>query len=198
MSDYPLIGSHIHFAHRMWEKHLLPSDWAIDATCGNGQDTLKLAQLVGPSAGVIAIDIQKIAIERTKSLLSAHPEKIQKVHLFEQSHALFPPLAISHPIGLIVYNLGYLPQADKSWTTLTESTLASLQEALKLLRKGGLISITCYPGHKEGEKELFALSEALKKLEPDSWKVDYYSKTFNKSPSCFFIKNNYELNPIAN
>lgn len=37
---------------------LRPGDVAVDATAGNGHDTLFLAQAVGPSGTVYAIDVQ--------------------------------------------------------------------------------------------------------------------------------------------
>jgi hypothetical protein len=37
---------------------LRPGDTAVDATCGNGHDTLALAELVGPSGRVFALDLQ--------------------------------------------------------------------------------------------------------------------------------------------
>ncbi len=33
------------FAHKIWKEHLKPGDRAIDATCGNGHDTLILSGL---------------------------------------------------------------------------------------------------------------------------------------------------------
>jgi ubiquinone/menaquinone biosynthesis C-methylase UbiE len=37
---------------------LRPGDVAVDATCGNGHDTLFMAQCVGPSGCVHAVDVQ--------------------------------------------------------------------------------------------------------------------------------------------
>ena len=59
--------------------------------------------------------------------------------------------------AVIMYNLSYLPGADHSFTTRTEETIASLQQALVLLKKGGLISVITYPGHEEGQREACAV-----------------------------------------
>jgi SAM-dependent methyltransferase len=151
-SNVPLfcgIGmNHIQRAHTLWSEHLLPTDWVIDATCGNGKDTSKLAELV-PQGGVIALDIQEIALNRAKERLKG----VSQVHFYLQSHENFPEIARQNPIRLIVYNLGYLPGGDKSITTKTSSTLQSLKNALLLLAPKGMICITLYPGHPEGVKE---------------------------------------------
>ena len=172
---YPIFNSHLDFAHETWEKILESGCWAIDATCGNGHDTLKLAQLVGASGGVIGIDIQEKAIENTEARLTEARLKGQpKVHLFQQSHETFPALAYENPISLIVYNLGYLPGGNKDLTTLTSSTLNSVSQALDLLSFGGALSLTCYPGHAEGAAELLALLDFFEGLSPLEWNVTHH------------------------
>jgi len=52
-----------------------------------------------------------------------------------------------------MYNLGYLPGRDRQITTMYDTTIASLRQALKMLLPGGLISIVFYPGHREGAEE---------------------------------------------
>jgi len=160
-------NAHLHLAHSYWKKQPQKQTWAIDATCGNGHDTKVLAEIF---AGVIAIDIQKEALEKTKLRLGTLPH----LHYFHQSHASFPPLALEKPISLIVYNLGYLPGGDKTNTTQTPTTLSSLQDALLLLIPGGLISVTCYPGHPEGAQEEEALIELAKELDPSIWQVCHH------------------------
>ena len=53
-------------AHNSIKKVLHPGDIAIDATIGNGHDTLFLVEQVYPSGLVFGFDIQQIAIESTK------------------------------------------------------------------------------------------------------------------------------------
>lgn len=190
--NFPLFNSHIDLAHLYWAKILQKGDWAIDATCGNGNDTLKIALFEkGP---VIALDIQEEAIANTRTLLQAHlpSDALPCVHLFQQSHAEFPQLAYEHPIRLIVYNLGYLPKGNKQLTTLTESTLESLDKALELVMPGGAISITCYPGHEEGEREEQALIKKISLISVKKWNVCHH--TFlnrTKSPSLILIQKQY-------
>ncbi|MBS0604382.1 MAG: methyltransferase domain-containing protein [Verrucomicrobia bacterium] len=175
--QFSLFQSHLDLAHAYWERLLKPGDWAIDATCGNGQDTLKLAQILGKSGGVIGIDIQEEAIARSRELLHSHPtaDLLAGVHLFRQSHEEFPPLSSERPIRLIVYNLGYLPRGDKGITTLTETTLQSISRGLELVMPGGAISITCYPGHSEGAREERTLLEWASQLSPSNWNICLHS-----------------------
>ena len=44
-------------------------DVVVDATMGNGNDTIFLAQLVGEQGKVYSFDIQKIALENTRKRL---------------------------------------------------------------------------------------------------------------------------------
>lgn len=166
-----LFRNHLSFAHFLWRNQLKRGDWALDATCGNGHDTLELASYVGSQGGVIALDIQEEAIANARKRL---PEGCSHVHFFHQSHTQFPSLALLNPIRLIVYNLGYLPGGDKALTTLSNTSLISLQTSLELLAPGGLITLTCYPGHEEGKKEEENLLNFCFNLPQKSWSASYH------------------------
>lgn len=58
----------INYARRFWEELLKPNDVAIDATCGNGHDTVYLADILSRGK-VYAIDIQREAVEKTAELV---------------------------------------------------------------------------------------------------------------------------------
>ena len=45
-------------AHLLWQQIIRPGDFVIDATCGNGGDTIWLSRAVGSSGRVLAIDLQ--------------------------------------------------------------------------------------------------------------------------------------------
>lgn len=159
-----LFQSHLVLAHHYWEQCLLPGDIAIDATCGNGHDTLRLARLgVGK---LYACDVQQEALTATQELLATKltGEELQRIVYVHGSHASFPEEIIPGSVKLIVYNLGYLPGGDKQLTTQVATTLASIRHAQRLLTAEGVISITCYPGHAEGaleEDALLAFAAAL-------------------------------------
>lgn len=186
--SFPLFQGHLDFAHSLWKGHLKPGDWAIDATCGNGRDTALLAQLIGSEGGIIALDLQEEAIASSKKLLF---QNISYIHFYCQSHASFPTLCLEKPIRLIVYNLGYLPGGNKEVTTQVDTTLASVQAGMDLLQPGGLISITCYPGHPEGAREQTALLDMVRQLPSDLWSCSYHTwLNRKKCPSLLIIQKN--------
>lgn len=60
------------FLHRVWERVVRKGDTVIDATCGNGYDTLTLLKMVADESRqgrVYGLDVQKAALESTSSLL---------------------------------------------------------------------------------------------------------------------------------
>lgn len=63
---------HLEQAYLHWKEILKPTDTVIDATCGNGKDTLRLAELV-PNGHVYSIDIQEVAIEKARLLVPPFP-----------------------------------------------------------------------------------------------------------------------------
>ncbi|MDJ0651475.1 MAG: class I SAM-dependent methyltransferase [Simkaniaceae bacterium] len=169
------------FAHEEWKKHLDPGDRAIDATCGNGYDTLVLSKL--NLSHLYVFDIQAKALQATRNRLGS--QKNISYHL--GCHSLFS--GVKAPIDLIVYNLGYLPRGDKSLTTQTATTLKSLKNGLQLLSPRGLISITLYPGHPEGEREKKALLAHVSTFSPKNFQVSRYSiLNRSKAPSLLLIK----------
>ncbi|MCI5052916.1 MAG: methyltransferase domain-containing protein [Simkaniaceae bacterium] len=169
---------HLAKAHEFWSSHVKPGDHIIDATCGNGHDALFLANLSPGSLHLF--DIQPEALAATHHRLF-HLKDLN-AHYYLASHENFPELP---PISLIVYNLGYLPTANKAITTCTSSTLRSIKSALTLLKPGGMITITCYPGHLEGEDE----SNALKKFIPTLSNCESYTYFFtNNLKNPFLIK----------
>ena len=54
-------------AHNLIRDKLRPGDIAIDATVGNGHDTVFLVEQVSPSGKVYGFDIQQAAIDSTRA-----------------------------------------------------------------------------------------------------------------------------------
>jgi hypothetical protein len=180
---------HLKLAKWLWERHLASGDTAIDATCGNGQDTLFLAKL--PLSALFALDIQLAGLEKTRKLLAEGltDEELRRVHLCHMPHDDLRKIPIERAPRLIVYNLGYLPGGDKSITTKTESTLASIGSALAILGNVGAVSITCYPGHDEGKKEEEAVLEMASSLPSARWEVRHHRwLNRRRSPSLLWIR----------
>ena len=164
------LQSAVQFAHSIWSSHIKPGSYIIDATCGNGQDTLFLAELAlqGSKGKVFAFDVQEKALEAAEKLLTEHFQKksMPSIRLIHACHSKIdehcPPGADS-----IVFNLGYLPGGDKSITTTSQTTLTALEKSLLLLKSGGYLSITCYPGHIEGQAEASKVLNWAKSLGRD-------------------------------
>ena len=176
-----IFSPHLTLAKRYWKEHLKQSDLAIDATCGNGHDTLFLAEI----CEVVGIDIQNEAIASTEALLLQHEKRAILQRL---CHSEIDTLPLPYSPHLIVYNLGYLPRGDKSLTTKTDTTLPSVKKSLELLGPGGALSITCYPGHEEGAVEETALLEWAATL-PNTWSVCYHKwPNRHRSPTLLWIQ----------
>lgn len=169
MTDLPTasILLAIPFAHAVLRDHLAPGDLTLDATAGNGHDSLFLASLTSPGGTVFAFDIQPAAISSTRTLLNQHAIPPESVELFCASHDTFPallPPSIRGHLAAAIFNLGYLPGSDKSCVTSPNSTLAAISSALDWLRPGGLLVAVLYPGHPGGLEEstaVRALASAL-------------------------------------
>ena len=181
---------HLDAAHALWQKILHENDIAIDATAGNGHDTLVLSRLI-KTGTLYAIDIQAEALKKTKEKIEKENPHYEQVAYINASHATFPDTIAKNSVRLIVYNLGYLPGGDKSLTTKTSSTLTSLENAIDLLMQGGALSLMLYPGHEEGEKEAKAVVEFAKNLPQTKWEVTHHTHPDNpKSPSLLWIQLN--------
>lgn len=150
-------SSVLNYAKHIWEEKLNPYDIVIDATAGNGHDSLYLAQIV-IKGHVYAVDIQKEALLATDDRLKSH--KIDNVSLHQMNHKDLRELT-DKKIKLIHFNLGYLPTGDKTITTQWDSTRQAIDAAYSMLANNGLITIVVYPGHPEGQKESIALLDYL-------------------------------------
>ena len=143
-----------HLAHDLISERLRSGQTAIDATAGNGYDTLFLARLVGKGGHVHAFDIQEAALDSTRSRL-AHELCETPVSYHLCSHALLIEKATA--ASAITFNLGYLPGTDHSTITQRVSTLAALEASLRILTPGGILTCICYPGHAGGLEEAEAV-----------------------------------------
>ncbi len=190
---FSLFQSHLDLAHSYWQKLVQKGDLVIDATCGNGQDTLVLAKLcLGRHEGLLyAIDILPQAIENTHKYLQneLEAEILERIYLINGCHSQFPKEILLQSAKLITYNLGYLPGGNKSLTTQVESTLESLNNAMKLIQHGGAISITLYPGHPEGQREEEKILSFVREIPSSEWNCCLHQWiNRKKSPSLLFLQ----------
>lgn len=155
--------------HSWLRDHVHPGDVVLDATCGNGHDTILLAELCGSTGRVWALDVQQAAIEATKSRLQER-QLSERVHLVQQSHSdLDDILQEESALTCAVFNLGYLPGSDKSVTTRVSSTLRAHESLLSRMVPGGVIFTTVYVGHDGGREEADALLSWAKGLDRKRW-----------------------------
>ncbi|WP_375793056.1 SAM-dependent methyltransferase [Chlamydia sp. 12-01] len=176
-----LQGNVVRLSHEIFQEVLTPGDTVVDATCGNGKDCLILARLLEGKGQLIAYDVQKEALDKASLLCtrSLSPEERSIIEFKEMSHEHINEAGAK----LVHYNLGYLPNGDKSITTLKTTTLISIQKALDLVAPQGVITVVCYPGHEEGESETVSVEKLASELDPRLWEVgSFYIMNRNKAP----------------
>ena len=148
-------------------KHLRPGDTAVDFTMGNGYDTVFLSNAVGESGRVFAFDIQAQALASTEARLVS--EGCPKNYtLIQDSHHRVKQY-VEGPIKAGMFNLGWLPHGDKSITTMRETTLPAIKDAIDLLDQDAILNVAVYPGHEEGDAEGRMIEEYLSTL--PRWKI---------------------------
>ncbi|WP_193441518.1 tRNA (mnm(5)s(2)U34)-methyltransferase, partial [Streptococcus suis] len=64
-----------------------------------------------------------------------------------------------------IFNLGYLPSADKSVITLPATTLQAIEKVLNRLVVGGRLAIMIYYGHEGGALEKDAVLDFISQLD---------------------------------
>jgi len=182
-------------AHDLIRDNLHPGDIAIDATVGNGHDTVFLAEQVGASGRVYGFDIQQAAIDSTwEKFRQAYTTEC--LTLIHASHALMAEKIPTHyhgKISVIMFNLGYLPGGDKSVITQTDSTLTALTIASRILSPNGIITLLAYPGHQGGDQETDQVKNWCEQLNPDQFNVSTLYSTEHKdsAPRLFVIRKIY-------
>lgn len=158
-------------AHQLIVEQLKTGDAVIDATLGNGHDALFLAQTIGATGLLFGFDIQETALNNTRERLQS--QQIQTaVTLFQASHAEMLALIPSQwhgKIQAIMFNLGYLPGADKTLITQATSTLKALAAANQLLAEQGILTVMAYPGHAGGDDETEQLAAWCQQLDPQQF-----------------------------
>lgn len=178
------------FVQELLKIHVVQGDTVIDATVGNGNDTILLASLVGSSGKVYGFDVQEAAIQTTK-------EKLILTGLFPQTELILDghenlDLYVNKDskISAITFNLGYLPKSDKSIITTPKTTLSAINIGLTRLRKGGLITIMVYYGHEGGLEEKDKVTEFVKQLPQDEYHVLKYEfiNQKNNPPFLYIIE----------
>jgi tRNA1(Val) A37 N6-methylase TrmN6 len=173
-------------AHQLVGQTLRAGDLAIDATVGNGHDTLMLAERVGESGRVLAFDVQAAAIEAARARIVAAGFD-RRVEFHHASHARMAETVAPAAAAAIMFNLGYLPGGDHRLTTHAEETTRALDAAASCMKPGALLTIVCYPGHAAGATEAAAVESMLTAWSVAGWRVAKYAMLGTRSPAPFLI-----------
>ena len=177
------------YSHSLLEKAAATGDVVVDATVGNGNDTIFLAKLVGPTGTVFGFDIQQEAIERTKEKL-ANNGLHDSVILFQSGHEnlldCIPDL-YHGKIKAAIFNLGYLPNGDHSIVTKPETTITAIEQLLEIMDVEGIIVLVIYQGHSEGKIEKEALLKFVTNLDQQKAHVLLYQFLNQKNDPPFIV-----------
>ena len=153
------------------------------ATCGNGYDTLRLAQL--SPAKLYAFDIQQEAVDATRKRLceAGFAEKLENgtIEVICDSHEHLTD-HVKTFIQAAVFNLGYLPGGDHGVFTTPGVSVPAMRTALELLRPGGVMTVCVYYGGPQGMAEKDAVLAFLTGLPPEGYRVSV--RDFSGRPGC--------------
>jgi len=177
--------------HALLKSVLGAGETVIDATAGNGHDTLFLARTVGPEGHVYAFDLQQQALENTRERLESNG--FSNFTLLQRSHAEMENLIpVQHhgQTGAITFNLGYLPGSDKTICTDSQSTLQAIQSGLNLLRPQGILTLIAYTGHPGGAEEANQVCDFLNRSDADQFDVQEIETNpdLTSPPRLFVVK----------
>jgi len=141
----------LELAHDFLAQVITKDDVVVDATMGNGHDTLFLAKL---AKQVYAFDIQEQALQKTSQRLQE--AGLTNVELLLQGHETVDQFVTE--VKAAIFNLGYLRQ---------------------MLVKGGRIAIMIYYGHEGGDIERDAVLDFVSQLPQQEYTATIY-RTLNQ------------------
>mgnify|MGYP000844554732 FL=1 len=186
-----ITGSLLIQAHELVARVLKVCDTVVDATLGNGHDTLFLAECVGASGMVVGFDIQETALCNTGERLESAGIDSCCYKLICESHADIARHVKSLCMA-VMFNLGYLPGGDKAKITHGGSTLTALLAAVNQLSHGGILTVMCYPGHEGGADEALVVTDFIGQLDDEQWCITRYNrdKATHSSPYLWVVTKN--------
>jgi tRNA G37 N-methylase Trm5 len=168
----------LELAHASIQRAVTPGSLVVDATAGNGKDTLFLAGLVGPVGLVLAFDIQPEALEKTRTALEK-ARLATRVRLLLTGHENVAACLQHNVVSAAMFNLGFLPGSTKEIATRPSTTLAALNGLLPAMLPGSLLSIHRYGGHDGGKEESKAVLDWAARQPEENWRI-YRYETWNK------------------
>ena len=178
------------WCHHFIRDHVKEGDICIDDTAGNGNDTQVLCELVGEAGKVFAFDIQETAVANTRERLEKNGLS-NRAEVMQESHTNMGNYTEENSVSCIMFNFGYLPGGDHNLATKKDTSIEAIHEGLRLLRKGGMMSLCIYSGGDSGFEERDAILEELKNLDGKKYlviKSEYYNRPNNPPMPVMIIK----------
>lgn len=167
-----MLPTALRFSHQLLKDCVTKGNHVIDATMGNGNDTLFLAELVGEAGHVYAFDVQAQALENTREKLGSY---MDRTTLYLAGHeTIETKIANEQAIQAAIFNLGYLPKSDKQIITLPDTTKQAMTAILKRLVTGGRMILVIYYGHPGGDVEKHAVLNFCQALPQGQFSVMTY------------------------
>jgi len=184
-----MLKTALHFSHQLLSDCVCLGDTVVDATMGNGHDTLFLSQLVGNDGHVYAFDIQEKALQSTQKKVD--DQQLKHITLIKDGHEhVLNYLPQGTTIKAAIFNLGYLPRGDKQITTTSPTTIAAITSLLSVLEPSGRIVLVIYSGHEQGVTERSDVLTYATNLPQDLYSVLTYQfiNQKNNPPSVLCIE----------
>ena len=170
----------LNLSHEIIKKVIKKGDVVLDATCGRGNDTLFLADLVGMDGKVYSFDIQKEAIETARK--SANEKGVSEIVQFVLDGHENLDFYVKDTVSAVMFNLGYLPRGNHNIKTMPRTTIIAIEKALKLLKRNGLVVLVVYSGGDTGFYEKDKVLEFVSKLDAKKYntmQVDFTNQINN-------------------
>ena len=177
------------YCHRFLQDYIHEGDHCIDATCGKGHDTEFLCRLAGKTGRVYGFDIQMEAVEQTRIRLTEAGCAEQAVLICDGHENMGK--YVEEQVSAIMFNFGYLPGGDHSIATNARTSLQAVEQGMKLLKTGGVMSLCIYSGGDTGYEERDALLAYLKGLDARKWLVivhSYYNRKNDPPLPVFLVR----------
>lgn len=177
------------WCHHILKSYLPENGLYIDATMGNGHDTLFFCQLARDKGHVYAFDIQQTALTHTRKLLAENHIDGTRFSLLLDSHIHMENYLNPGSADAVLFNCGYLPGGDHSLATRPETTIEAIEGGLRLLKPDGVMSLCLYSGGDTGFEEKTAVLQHLKTLDSKTYTVivQEYHNRGNHPPTPVFI-----------
>ncbi len=171
-----MLKNAVELSHFYLKNYIDKGAFVVDATCGNGGDTVFLANLVGDSGKVLGFDIQQEAITNTAIRLE-NEGLSHRVQLVLNGHEHMENYLTDNLADAFVFNLGYLPKGDHSLHTKPDTTISAIKTALQHLKQEGIIAISIYHGGDSGYEERDQVLSFLQTLNKHTYNVIIHQYT---------------------